>query len=214
MLSLTFVPAAVALFVTGRVREKDSPVMAGARFLYRPALNVALRARFVIVAGGYRACRVGGFRGHAPGFGVPAQSRRRRHHAARAAHSGHESHAGDPDAGGARSADQAVPGSGSGRRQDRHGRHRQRSDAAERGGHVHHHEGPFAVARSAQAESAARRRDPGGGPPGARQQLRVHAADPDALQRADRGRADRCGGEGLRRRSRSSVPDRRRPSRP
>ena len=49
VLSLTFVPAAVALFVTGRVREKDSPVMAGARFLYRPALAVALRARFVVV---------------------------------------------------------------------------------------------------------------------------------------------------------------------
>ena len=51
LLSLTFVPAAVALFVTGRVREKDSPVMWAARGLYRPALNVALRARFVIVAG-------------------------------------------------------------------------------------------------------------------------------------------------------------------
>jgi cobalt-zinc-cadmium resistance protein CzcA len=50
LLSLTFVPAAVALFVTGRVRERDSPVMAGARSLYRPALEVALRARFAVVA--------------------------------------------------------------------------------------------------------------------------------------------------------------------
>ena len=50
LLSLTFIPAAVALLVTGRVREKDSPVMAGARFLYRPALNLALRARFMTVA--------------------------------------------------------------------------------------------------------------------------------------------------------------------
>jgi cobalt-zinc-cadmium resistance protein CzcA len=50
LLSLTFVPAAVALFVTGRVREKDSPVMAGARFLYRPALDIALRARFGVIA--------------------------------------------------------------------------------------------------------------------------------------------------------------------
>ena len=49
VLSLTFIPAAVALFVTGRVREKDSPVMAGARFLYKPALEFALRARFIVV---------------------------------------------------------------------------------------------------------------------------------------------------------------------
>jgi cobalt-zinc-cadmium resistance protein CzcA len=52
ILSLTFVPAAVALFVTGRVREKDSPVMAGARFLYRPALNAAIKARYVTVLAG------------------------------------------------------------------------------------------------------------------------------------------------------------------
>jgi heavy metal efflux system protein len=49
VLSLTFIPAAVALFVTGRVREKDSPLMAGARIVYKPALDIALRARFVVV---------------------------------------------------------------------------------------------------------------------------------------------------------------------
>jgi cobalt-zinc-cadmium resistance protein CzcA len=42
-----------------------------------------------------------------------------------------------------------------------------------------------------------------------RQQLRVHAAHPDALQRAHLGRARRCGRQGLRRRLRVDAEDRR-----
>ena len=51
VLSLTFVPAAVALFVTGRVEEKESLFMRGARRLYQPALDFALRTRVAMVAG-------------------------------------------------------------------------------------------------------------------------------------------------------------------
>jgi len=51
ILSLTFVPAAVALFVTGKVEEGDSRVMRGARRLYAPALDAALRLRTAFVAG-------------------------------------------------------------------------------------------------------------------------------------------------------------------
>ena len=51
ILSLTFVPAAVALFVTGKVEEKESFMMRGARGLYQPALDWALRLRWAIVAG-------------------------------------------------------------------------------------------------------------------------------------------------------------------
>uniref|UniRef100_UPI0026380497 efflux RND transporter permease subunit n=1 Tax=uncultured Caulobacter sp. TaxID=158749 RepID=UPI0026380497 len=51
VLSLTFVPAAVALFVTGKVEEKESPIMRGARRLYAPALETALRLRVAFVAG-------------------------------------------------------------------------------------------------------------------------------------------------------------------
>ncbi|NQE61329.1 efflux RND transporter permease subunit [Caulobacter sp. RHG1] len=51
VLSLTFVPAAVALFVTGKVEEKESPIMRGARRLYEPALEMALRLRVAFVAG-------------------------------------------------------------------------------------------------------------------------------------------------------------------
>lgn len=49
LLSLTFVPAAVALFITGKVSEKDSWLMRGARSLYRPALTTALRSRWLMV---------------------------------------------------------------------------------------------------------------------------------------------------------------------
>ena len=51
ILSLSFVPAAVALFVTGRIREKDSRMMAWARRAYRPALDMALRSGGAVVAG-------------------------------------------------------------------------------------------------------------------------------------------------------------------
>jgi cobalt-zinc-cadmium resistance protein CzcA len=51
LLSLTFVPAAVALFVTGKVEEKESPVMRAARKWYEPALDWALKARTLVVGG-------------------------------------------------------------------------------------------------------------------------------------------------------------------
>ena len=50
VLSLVFVPAAVAMFVTGRVEEKDSFVMRGARRFYQLALEMALRLRVAFVA--------------------------------------------------------------------------------------------------------------------------------------------------------------------
>ncbi|MBB4631484.1 cobalt-zinc-cadmium resistance protein CzcA [Sphingosinicella soli] len=51
ILSLTFVPAAVALFVTGRVEEKESRLMVWARRLYAPSLDRAMRLRTLFVAG-------------------------------------------------------------------------------------------------------------------------------------------------------------------
>jgi len=49
ILSLTFVPAAVALVVRGKVTEKESWIMRGAQAAYRPALRFALRARYVVI---------------------------------------------------------------------------------------------------------------------------------------------------------------------
>jgi cobalt-zinc-cadmium resistance protein CzcA len=50
VLSLTFVPAAVAMFVTGKVQEKESFVMRGARKFYEPILHLSIKARYVVVA--------------------------------------------------------------------------------------------------------------------------------------------------------------------
>ena len=49
ILSLTFVPAAVALFVRGRVSEKKNVLMRGAETVYRPVLALALRFRWAVV---------------------------------------------------------------------------------------------------------------------------------------------------------------------
>lgn len=49
VLSLTFVPAAVALFVTGKVSEKKNPIMKAAEWAYRPVLQASLRFRWLMV---------------------------------------------------------------------------------------------------------------------------------------------------------------------
>ncbi|MCA0299322.1 MAG: CusA/CzcA family heavy metal efflux RND transporter [Proteobacteria bacterium] len=51
VLSLTFVPAAIALFLRGKVQEKDTRLMQWARHAYAPALAWALRRRGPVVAG-------------------------------------------------------------------------------------------------------------------------------------------------------------------
>jgi cobalt-zinc-cadmium resistance protein CzcA len=50
LLSVTFVPAAVATFVSGKVQERDNWLMAMAHRGYRPLLSLALRARVLVVA--------------------------------------------------------------------------------------------------------------------------------------------------------------------
>jgi cobalt-zinc-cadmium resistance protein CzcA len=50
-LSVTFVPAAVAVFLGGRVAERESRVMRGARWAYRPVLDWALRRPARVLAG-------------------------------------------------------------------------------------------------------------------------------------------------------------------
>ena len=50
ILSVTFVPAAIALFVAGRIEEKESRIMRRARQAYRPALDLVLRSPAPTVA--------------------------------------------------------------------------------------------------------------------------------------------------------------------
>ncbi|WP_371425719.1 efflux RND transporter permease subunit [Tardiphaga sp.] len=68
ILSMTFVPAAVALMVTGKVSEKENWFMRLAHRSYVPMLDLAIRFRAVVavvavvlmVASGYAASRMGG----------------------------------------------------------------------------------------------------------------------------------------------------------
>ncbi|QUS40886.1 CusA/CzcA family heavy metal efflux RND transporter [Tardiphaga alba] len=68
ILSMTFVPAAVALLVTGKVTEKENAFMRGARRLYLPLLALSIRFRgsvaiiavALLVITGFAASRMGG----------------------------------------------------------------------------------------------------------------------------------------------------------
>ena len=51
VLSLTFVPAAVALFLRGKIEEKENVIVRGARTAYAPILDAALRFRGFVLAG-------------------------------------------------------------------------------------------------------------------------------------------------------------------
>src|SRR3546814_20854119 len=67
LLSLTFVPAAVATFVTGRVEEKENRVMRAAKSRYVPMLDFAMSKRRLVLAAatglvvlsGFAATRLG-----------------------------------------------------------------------------------------------------------------------------------------------------------
>ncbi|MFT3997078.1 MAG: CusA/CzcA family heavy metal efflux RND transporter [Asticcacaulis sp.] len=61
VLSLTFVPAAVAMFVTGKVQEKESFIMRAVRGVYDGALKAALRLRVVVVSIAVALVVVAGF---------------------------------------------------------------------------------------------------------------------------------------------------------
>lgn len=51
LLSVTFVPAAVAIFLGGRISEKENILIRAAKSVYEPLLRMALAARSAVVAG-------------------------------------------------------------------------------------------------------------------------------------------------------------------
>ena len=61
LLSLTFVPAAVAMVVTGKVEENENRVMRAAKRRYAPLLDFALRRRTAVVAGAVGLVLLSGF---------------------------------------------------------------------------------------------------------------------------------------------------------
>ena len=50
VLSLTFVPAAIAIAVTGPVQEKENVLVRGLKTIYRPALQQAIRSPLAVIA--------------------------------------------------------------------------------------------------------------------------------------------------------------------
>jgi cobalt-zinc-cadmium resistance protein CzcA len=60
ILSVTLVPACVALLFRGSVKEKRSAIVAGVRFVYAPVLRAALRFRWLVVAGAAAIVAVAG----------------------------------------------------------------------------------------------------------------------------------------------------------
>ena len=68
LFSMTFVPAAIAIFVSGKVSEKENWFMRGARAIYEPLLGLMIRLRWIVapaaaalvVATGVAASRMGG----------------------------------------------------------------------------------------------------------------------------------------------------------
>lgn len=53
ILSVTFVPAAVALFSTGKISEKESVLIRGAKGLYEPLLKGAISMRYAVVTAAF-----------------------------------------------------------------------------------------------------------------------------------------------------------------
>ncbi|MBV1930140.1 MAG: CusA/CzcA family heavy metal efflux RND transporter [Porticoccaceae bacterium] len=50
VLSLTLVPAAVAAFMSGKVREQESPLIVACKSLYKPALILAMKLRWLVLS--------------------------------------------------------------------------------------------------------------------------------------------------------------------
>ncbi|WP_295797571.1 CusA/CzcA family heavy metal efflux RND transporter [uncultured Microbulbifer sp.] len=53
VLSLTVVPAAVAIFLTGKISERENRAITAAKSLYRPLLLAALKVRWLLLSGAF-----------------------------------------------------------------------------------------------------------------------------------------------------------------
>jgi len=49
ILSFTFIPAAIAIFMTGQVSEKESIVIRGTKIIYQPMLKLAIKLRWLVL---------------------------------------------------------------------------------------------------------------------------------------------------------------------
>jgi cobalt-zinc-cadmium resistance protein CzcA len=49
LFTLTIVPAAIAIFMRGKIREKESIIISGSKWLYRPCLLLSLKLRWLVI---------------------------------------------------------------------------------------------------------------------------------------------------------------------
>jgi cobalt-zinc-cadmium resistance protein CzcA len=49
LFTLTIVPAAIAIFMRGKIREKENIIISGVKWLYRPLLLLSLKLRWVVI---------------------------------------------------------------------------------------------------------------------------------------------------------------------
>ena len=206
VLSLTFVPAMVAIAVTGRVQEKENLFVRGLKALYQPALARAIRSPVPVIAGAVLLFAGAVAVVPASWSGVHADPRREEHRHGGQADSEHVAFAVAVHAASQR--DYGWPFSAGRLRllAYRHSRPRRRSDAAERVRHVHHLEaarssGPIRTCPKDDLiqRTGYRSIETAG------QQDRLLTANSDAFQRADRRGAGGFGGQGLRRRFRPDA---------
>ena len=161
VLSLTFVPAAVAVVMRGPVSEKDNFLMRGAHRAYEPVLQFALHHRIPVLGGAVALMRAVRLDGVAHGLGVHSEPGRGRHGRAGAAHSGHEPLAVARHAVSARSGHGRDPRGEDVLLPRRHRRGRHGPHAAEHFGWVRDAQGSQGLAGPGQAQGPAGGRDRG-----------------------------------------------------
>ncbi len=133
ILSVTFVPAAIALFITGKVKEEENFVMRRARLAYEPALRWVLGHRALVVGGALGAILLTGLVASRMGSEFIPSLSEGDFAMQEPAGAGHQPDpvgrdAADPG----EEADGQVPGDRAGLRPHRDRRDRLRPDAAER----------------------------------------------------------------------------------
>ena len=189
VLSITFVPALIAIAVTGRVREGENAAVRGLKRIYAPLLKRAVASPLPVIAGA--VILFGGafllFKRLGQEFIPTLDEKNIAMHALRI-----------PSTGLAQSQamqfavekdHQPVSPGGLCLLEDRHGRNCLRSDAAKRIRYLHHFQAAGGLAGPEITEGIAGRRARARREGIARQRLRVHAANPDALQRTHGRRA-------------------------
>ena len=143
ILSITFIPAAVALFIGDKVAEKENRLMRWLTRAYAPVLERAMQAKAVVITVALVAVVLVGPAGHAAGHGVRAEPERRRLRDPGLAHPRHQPEPVGEDAAATRNlADDEVPGDRTRVCAHRHRRGRVGPDATEHLGRLHHAEAP------------------------------------------------------------------------